>query len=448
SLADESNWPTSIDYIDLTSFGLNLSKLFDKPLFAIENVIELDENLEPVWYRENSDGSFTEVESMTAEEAANSSAKYAIRFSNPTYNGLFVETSDVSQNHALADMIAPPLTFSSFGDSEKPYETVYYADGSFDYFLSGAPAFLAFMTVAPEGSVFDLGGSETYKTTGSFWSGMVSTLDDNLQYIVEINIDTDITYQDDVVYYLRGLDASKVYEINAVSGDYGYLSSDFYVDEETDDYISYRKVYGVTECYALIDVSSGDLIFQVNELESLTLGQTTTVDGLYSSEYYVLTGLDSSELYYPEITGEGDVSFYTSPSFSWGDKINLSSTNDLFQNFSTLYIRGRSSSSSDPLSIVINPIPELAGTGSATLTNNEYYSAYRYLRLSLDSSKIYSLDSGSEYCSYYSPEDIYNPTNEGITHSSGADTIENNSELICRVNLYGAETITITLTEQ
>jgi hypothetical protein len=165
---EADNWPADADWsvfdttgkISDVDMNINLAALFDTPITALDNLIELNSNGEPVLYSEDS-GNFTAVtsydaEKMIADESAGT--HYAIKVKDVTFGGLVEIPEDVVDDLVSVIPISSELTQEVDGSSISYYVNL----------VNPSVVFSALNTAGTE-TTTDTESDDYVKATGSFW---------------------------------------------------------------------------------------------------------------------------------------------------------------------------------------------------------------------------------------------------------------------------------------
>ncbi len=138
--SDDANWPTS-------GLGLNLSKLFEKPLLTVENIIEMESNGEfTIYYSENTDHIKATKETFSPDKS------YFIKLKDTTLNGFLV-----GMNDEIGELLSLPI------NNNVAYIPVYQSDNDIEFLV------LVAHSLYPKGEEFTIEGI-AYTSTGSFFS--------------------------------------------------------------------------------------------------------------------------------------------------------------------------------------------------------------------------------------------------------------------------------------
>ena len=168
-----SNWPSSEDWGNVTSVSdipdaveINLGALYAKPILALDNLIELNENSEPVIYK--NDGSET-IENYELADLINdidAESTYAIKLKDVTFGGFLSAPADKVALYATE--IEAMLDRSLF-QIEDP------VTGAISYYLSLVSPSAVYSSLHPAGVESLVNESSPYyvKATGSFWYSTV-----------------------------------------------------------------------------------------------------------------------------------------------------------------------------------------------------------------------------------------------------------------------------------
>lgn len=126
-LGDEANWPTAAGDGVIV---VNLGKMFEKPLFAIENIIELDETRGFVIY-EYSYNEDTEEETVDVATAFDEANTYAVKVVDNTFNGVIDENiASEIPNYIPIPTLFAATELTPKGDTYVVNGVTYTSDGS------------------------------------------------------------------------------------------------------------------------------------------------------------------------------------------------------------------------------------------------------------------------------------------------------------------------------
>jgi len=185
-----TNWPTTAKWTNVSTFAelknavaeVNFSKLFDKPVLALDNLIELNTLGEPVIYSKEGT-TFTPVTSYNADQIAIDKAagkKYALKLKDITFGSLFSIPGSV-----VSDLITDAQPRAFITDSLSQVSS----GSTISYYISLIEPSAVFSALNPVGSTSDPNpeSANYVKATGSFWYAMVPMVEEKQQRILDNN---------------------------------------------------------------------------------------------------------------------------------------------------------------------------------------------------------------------------------------------------------------------
>ncbi|MBN2657670.1 MAG: hypothetical protein JXR86_11470 [Spirochaetales bacterium] len=287
----ETNWPATADWsgvaviddIFSADMAINMSKLFEKPIFALDNLIELDSFGEPVLYSENS-GSYSAVTSYTGVQAIadmGTDKKFAVKVKDITFGGLVDIPGSVIES-ILADLDLPSYIADALD------QKVDATTGAISYYyniIEPSAVFSALNTVGSK-TTEDTTLDYYVEATGSFWYALVPMIEGLTERVLDGNdtVDEAIAVLTDGTVYDRTLtyNDNDYFSFSVTDGTYYKVSlavSDSFdtsmtVEDLSDNFHARNASYYDNEQY------NYDLVFLA--------GETGT---------YILTIDDSSNLY-------------------------------------------------------------------------------------------------------------------------------------------------------
>lgn len=163
---DSTNWPTVEDWTNVNAMDdipnaveVNLSVLFERPMLALDNLLELNTNSEPVIYKNDGSDNFSVVTSYdynTLKTDIDDGNEYAVKVNDVTFGGLF----------------SIPATKMELYTNESPFDvTQKVTSGAISYFVSLISPKEVFSSLNNAGkeSITETSSEYYIKATGSFW---------------------------------------------------------------------------------------------------------------------------------------------------------------------------------------------------------------------------------------------------------------------------------------
>lgn len=163
SYSDPAKWPTS-------GIGINLGKLFSKPLFALDNMFDLETNGDLKLYQKTGT-------TYSLATSYNEAGDYRIKIKDITFNGLL--------NQNITDIIPQSIVNTEDISGNDIYLTINTK--------------LAGHKFTPKGSNFTYNGA-TFTSAGSIFTGFIIDLDSNLRKTADINTLKEKYYELDITY--------------------------------------------------------------------------------------------------------------------------------------------------------------------------------------------------------------------------------------------------------
>lgn len=239
---NESAWPSAADWSGVTSIynfdnadiDVNLAAMFEKPLFALDNLIDLKANGEPVIYRING-STYTPVDTYSAAELAAdrlADVKFAVKIKDLTYGGLVSIPADIYENVYLAEMDYTTRNALIQEDNTT-------VDGTISYYLQLIEPEAVFSALNPAltTNIPDAADPGYVKAAGSFWYALVPMVDDLTSRVYDGNdsvadaepittdgvaLSRDLTYGDED-FYSFPVTAGSLYKVT-INTDYDFVT--------------------------------------------------------------------------------------------------------------------------------------------------------------------------------------------------------------------------------